>query len=109
MAKPFNEYLRQTVGKFDRLNRTAEDRLGLVIYCSLEQLETAVAEFAQWYNHQRYHEALGNLRPADIYYGRAEAIQARRKEVRTRTFETRRKYNLGLHCQANGVTVDPGG
>ena len=104
LSGPFNEYLDlmqirhlfaaalhpQTIGKFERLNRTAKAKLGLVIYTSPEELEEAVACFYHWYNHQRYHEALGNLRPVDVYQGRTEQVLSRRKEVQQRTIQARR-------------------
>ena len=114
ISGPFNEYLAQvrighiyaarlhpqTVGKFERLNRTAKDRLGLVIYGSPRELESAVEEFKDWYNHERYHEGIGNLRPMEVYEGRAEEILAKRKEVQARTIERRRQWNL---CLTDGV------
>ncbi len=33
------------------------------------QLRDALEQFVRWYNHERYHEALGNLRPIDAYQG----------------------------------------
>ena len=33
-------------------------------------LEAQVSAFIEHYNHLRYHESLGNLTPADIYFGR---------------------------------------
>lgn len=108
ISKPFNEYLEQqqirhffaaplhpqTCGKFERLNRTAKARIKLVIYTSPGELEAAVADFQQWYNHERYHQALGNLRPADVYNGLDRAILNRRKHLKTRTLAARRQYNL---------------
>jgi len=41
--------------------------------------------FQYWYNHEHYHEALGNLRPADVYCGRGEAVLRRRREVKRHT------------------------
>ena len=38
------------------------------------QLEAAVGAFVDHYNHRRYHESLGNLTPADVYFGRGQAI-----------------------------------
>jgi len=85
-----------TIGKFQRLNRTAKAKLGLVIYTSPEELEEAVACFYHWYNHQRYHQALGNLRPVDVYQGRTEQALSRRKEVQRRTVQAPRRHNLAL-------------
>jgi transposase InsO family protein len=31
-------------------------------------LEQAIAEFVDYYNHRRYHKALGNVPPADVLY-----------------------------------------
>jgi len=65
----------------------------LVPYTAPSSLKEAVAAFVDFYNHRRYHEALGNVTPADVYYGRREAILARRKEVKRRTIEERRRFN----------------
>jgi putative transposase len=56
-------------------------------------LEQAIAEFVDYYNHRRYHKALGNVPPADVLYGRKEHILERRKEVRIQTLNHRRAYN----------------
>ena len=58
-------------------------------------LEQAIGNFIDHYNHYRYHESLGNLAPADVYLGRAEAILKTRKEIKAKTIEKRRL----LHCQ----------
>jgi putative transposase len=51
----------------------------LVPYTAPSALREAVVAFVDFYNHRRYHEGIGNVTPADAYYGR------RRKEVRQRT------------------------
>ena len=37
-------------------------------------LERQIEAFVEHYNHQRYHESLNNVTPADAYFGRASAI-----------------------------------
>ena len=59
-------------------------------------MEGAIGAFVDFYNHRRYHKALGNVTPADVLHGRREAILARRKEVQKETFERRRQYNQAI-------------
>ena len=49
---------------------------------------------ASYYNYQRYHEALGNVTPADVYYGQREAILVKREEVKQETLTARKVANL---------------
>ncbi|MFZ0605045.1 MAG: integrase core domain-containing protein, partial [Roseiarcus sp.] len=53
-------------------------------------LERQVATFVEHYNHARYHESLGNLTPADVYLGRAEAILLERERIKRQTIANRR-------------------
>ena len=107
IAKPFNDYLKkcgikhiftkrchpQTNGKIERLNRTAKEKLTLVLYSSPHELREALSEFHHWYNHEHYHESIGNLHPIDLYQGRAEMIKARRKQLQAKTKMTRKRVN----------------
>uniref|UniRef100_A0A7Z0TNG2 Uncharacterized protein n=1 Tax=Bradyrhizobium barranii subsp. barranii TaxID=2823807 RepID=A0A7Z0TNG2_9BRAD len=43
-----------------------------------------------YYNHVRYHESIDNLTPADVYFGRAEAILAERNRIKRDTIANRR-------------------
>jgi putative transposase len=52
-----------------------------------------VAAFVDYYNHRRYHEGIGDVTPADAYYGHRQAILIRREEVRQRTLQERRAYH----------------
>ena len=48
------------------------------------------------YNHQRYHESLANVTPADAYFGRAAAIIKRRETIKRQTLEHRRLLHRKL-------------
>ena len=49
-----------------------------------------------YYNHQRYHESLDNVTPADVYFGRAKEVQSRREEIKRRTLEARRQQHTQM-------------
>lgn len=48
-------------------------------------LERQIGAFVEYYSTQRYHESLGNLTPADVYFGRAEQTRKHRGEIRRKT------------------------
>lgn len=52
------------------------DRFG----CQLDARGWAQA-FFQWYNYEHHHSALGLLTPADVHFGRAQAVLAQRQQV----------------------------
>ena len=91
VASPYHP---QTNGKLERYHRTAKNSVNLFIYQSPQELEHAMTESVYYYNYERYHEALGNVTPADVYYGRREKIVARRKEVKQQSLALRKLSNL---------------
>jgi putative transposase len=107
IARPFNLFLEQsgidhiysarnhpqTNGKIERLNRTAKERLNLVVYTSPSELQEALNTFRDWYNSEHYHKSINNLHLADVYFGRAETILRRRKRLQTQTKKTRRQVS----------------
>ena len=80
----------QTQGKIERWHQTLKNRVLLENYYLPGDLETQIGTFIEHYNHQRYHESIGNVTPADVYFGRDTAIKERRKRIKNQTIETRR-------------------
>jgi|TARA_B100000315_G_scaffold102355_1_gene93882 transposase InsO family protein len=110
VSRAFRDYLRlvgirhilaapchpQTNGKLERYHQTIKRDVNQVPYEMPSELEEAIAAFVGYYNHRRYHMALGNVTPADVLNGRREQILQRRKEVQAQTIERRRRYNRTL-------------
>ena len=80
----------QTQGKIERWHQTLKNRILLENYFLPGDLERQIEAFVEYYNHQRYHESLGNVTPADAYFGRAEAIIQQRERIKRQTIEQRR-------------------
>ena len=93
LAAPFHP---QPNGKLERYHQTIKQDVNQVPYEVPSDLEEAIAAFVDYYNHKRYHMALGNVTPADVLNGRREQILQRRKEVQVQTIERRRRYNRTL-------------
>jgi len=85
----------QTQGKIERWHQTLKNRVLLENYFLPGQLEAAVADFVDHYNHRRYHESLGNLTPADVYFGRGAAILEAREKIKKLTIRNRRLSHHG--------------
>ena len=86
-------HLPQPSGKLERFHETSKARLNLLVSTSPEHLRVAMAEFIKSYSHSRYHERIGNVTPADVYYGRREGILKRKEEQHRQTLYERFQYN----------------
>ncbi|WP_299961122.1 IS3 family transposase [uncultured Roseobacter sp.] len=83
-------YHPQTQGKIERWHQTLKNRILLENYYLPGDLRHQIDAFIEHYNHQRYHESLQNLTPADVYFGRGETILKQRERIKQKTIETRR-------------------
>ena len=110
VSKALKEYLEQegiahtcsrpyhpmTQGKIERYHRSMKNILLLENYYSPDELIDQIDVFIEYYNNDRYHEALNNLTPADVYYGRGREILSRREKIKKMTMLQRRRYNRSL-------------
>jgi putative transposase len=86
---PGRPYHPMTKDKIERYHRTMKNIVKLQNYY-------LPWELVQYYNHERVHESLDNLTPADVYHGRAREIKMMRDIVKEQTLYKRRRKNLGL-------------
>jgi transposase InsO family protein len=121
VALAFEEYLRmhqmrhircsphhpQTNGKLERFHETLKARTNLLVWTSPEELRAAIARFIEFYNQRRYHEGIGNVAPADVYYGRREEILKRREEQKRQTLYERFEYNRAERNQTTRLLAAP--
>jgi putative transposase len=82
----------QTNGKIERMHRTLKEDVTLVVSMGPDQLREAISRFVAYYNSQRYHKALRNVTPDDVWFGRREQVLARRKALQIRTLVARREH-----------------
>ena len=92
-GKPYHP---MTQGKIERYHRSMKNIIRLANYYCPSELEEQLRLFVSYYNHERYHEALGNVTPADVYHGRDQEIKVRRQQIREETMRLRRAQNYAL-------------
>jgi putative transposase len=93
LAAPFHP---QTNGKLERYHQTLKQDVNQMPYDFPCDLDKALRDFVDYYNHRRYHKALGDVTPVDVLQGRRKQILQRREEVRSRTISQRRHFNHAL-------------
>ena len=57
---------------------------------------TKIQTFVDYYNSKRYQEALGNVTPDDVYFGRRDSIHTRRTRLQGVTLACRQATNARL-------------
>lgn len=80
----------QTQGKIERWHRTLKNRILLENHYLPGDLQASIEAFVTHYNHQRCHESLSNLTPADVYFGRGQTILLERERIKRHTIQQRR-------------------
>ena len=83
-------YHPMTQGKIERWHQTLKNRILLENYYLPGELEARIGDFVANYNHLRYHESLGNLTPADVYFERGQTILIERERIKRQTIANRR-------------------
>ena len=83
----------QTQGKIERWHQTLKNRILLENHYLPGALEEQIGAFIERYNHARPHESLSNLTPADVCFGRGEAILAEQARIKRQTLATRRLHH----------------
>ena len=83
-------YHPQTQGKIERWHQTLKNRILLNNYYLPRELEEQISVFVENYNNKRLHESLNNLTPADVYFGRGQAILEERERIKKLTIQNRR-------------------
>jgi putative transposase len=86
-------YHPQTQGQIERWHQSLKNRILLENYFLPVDLEAQIETFVDQYNHQRYHESLSNVSPADVYFGRDRVILQQRERIKRETLEMRRLHH----------------
>jgi len=86
-------YHPQTQGKIERWHRSMKNQILLNNYYLPGELQEHLQGFVSYYNHERYHESLNNLTPADVFYGRGTEILEQREIIKRNTLAMRRQLH----------------
>lgn len=84
----------QTQGKIERYHRSMKSVILLDHYYLPGDLECEIAKYIDYYNNERYHEAINNMKPVDVFNGRSKDIETTRTRIKKETLGYRKLQNL---------------
>ncbi len=93
-------YHPMTQGKIERDHRSMKNIVNLQNYFLPGNLEAEIDSFVEHYNHQRYHESLDNVTPADVFFGRHQEVLSKRAIIKQQTLQQRLQHHLQMTVQA---------
>lgn len=99
-GKPYHP---QTQGKIERWHRSLKNQILLEKYYFPDELQDRIRQFVDYYNHERYHESLNNLTPADVFNGRGQSILDERKIIKHQTLAMRRRMYYDNHAKFSNM------
>jgi len=94
-----------TQGKIERWHRSMKNVVKLQNYYSPSELEKSIGEFVEYYNHERYHESIDNVTPADVYSGKSKEVLTKREQIKKNTLANRRRLNLHMSVDTYSVSI----
>ena len=94
-------YHPMTQGKIERWHRSMKNQVLLEHYYLPGDLERRISQFVDYYNHERYHESLDNLTPADVFYGRGQKVLNKREKIKIQTMALRKQMHYRNPLQHN--------
>jgi len=93
LASPYHP---QTNGKIERYHRSLKEKVLLNVQDAPQKLKAEIGKYITHHNKRRYHEALGNVSPDDVYYGRRNEILLERTKLKIETLTKRKIKNQEL-------------
>ena len=83
----------------ERANRTFREALEEHELANRFAAEDALGQIIGWYNQERLHSSLGDLRPIDYYRGQPESLHEARRRKLSAARHRRQEQNLQLRQQ----------
>jgi transposase InsO family protein len=98
-------YHPQTQGKIERYHRSMKNCICLENHYFPGDLEEKIRAFVDYYNYERVHESIGNVTPADVFFGKRQEILDRREIIKRKTMNNRRiQHRASMAQEINNST-----